>query len=139
MRLNPIHTSSGPLTDALAALPHWRQAREQLERLDAMDKPAGLGDARQAVNDALAAELDTSAPQTGRLMAAGTLLLLTGCQAALLDPRGPVGRAERLQFLQLGADLRLDQPFLPALEDRWRQRPLHRPAQSPMRGAVIGG
>jgi cytochrome o ubiquinol oxidase subunit 2 len=32
----------------------------------------------------------------GRLIAGGTLLLLTGCQAALLDPRGPVGRAERL-------------------------------------------
>jgi cytochrome o ubiquinol oxidase subunit 2 len=32
----------------------------------------------------------------GRLIAGGTLLLLTGCQAVLLDPRGPVGRAERL-------------------------------------------
>jgi len=30
-----------------------------------------------------------------RLIAGGALLLLGGCQAALLDPRGPVGRAER--------------------------------------------
>jgi cytochrome o ubiquinol oxidase subunit II len=39
---------------------------------------------------------DRQVARARRLIACGTLLLLAGCQAALLDPRGPVGRAERL-------------------------------------------
>jgi len=41
------------------------------------------------------ARRDRQIALAGRLIAGGTFLLLAGCQAALLDPRGPVGRAER--------------------------------------------